>query len=124
MHSHFMTVTIHTHARTNARTHARTYTHTHTRIYARTYILTQTHWYACTYNTNIIPLYLSSLVDVDEATSQVVRVTIANEREILEEDTDVRDCRGLSLDQRLTIVLVVALLGKKHEKRFSSMPDV
>ena len=54
-------------------------------------------------------MYLSSLVEVDEASSYVVWVAIGDEGEVLQEDTDIGNSWDWSDAQFITIVLVVTL---------------
>ena len=53
--------------------------------------------------------HLSPLVHVDEPPSEVVRVTVTNEGEVLEEHSNVRHSWDPSDTQRLSVTLVVAL---------------
>ena len=54
-------------------------------------------------------MYLSSLVEVDKATSYVVWVAIGDEGEVLEEHTDVGNSWDWCDVQFITIVLIVTL---------------
>ena len=46
---------------------------------------------------------------VDEPPTEVVRVTVTDERQVLQEDTHIRDRGQLRGSQLVTIMLVVAL---------------
>ena len=83
--------------------HTHTYTHTHTLTHMRARTHTHTHTHT----------HLSPLVQVDESTSEVVWVTIADERQIFEEDTNVGNTGRGSHTQTLTIFLVISLNADK-----------
>ncbi len=53
--------------------------------------------------------YLSSLVQVDEAPSEVVRVTVTDKSEVLEKHSDIRDRRRLRIIQVLPVALIIIL---------------
>lgn len=59
----------------------------------------------------MVCVYLSSLVEVNKATSYVVWVAIGNEGEVLQKDTNVRNSWDWCDAELITIVLVVTLRG-------------
>ncbi len=54
-------------------------------------------------------LHLSSLVQVDESSTKVVRVTVTYKRKILEKHSYIRDSWSLCCTQIFTIRLVIVL---------------
>ena len=75
------------------------HTHAHTQD-----IYTYTHIYTSSY---IIFSYLSSLVNIDETTPQVVRVTITDEGQVLEEHSNVGHSWGGNGTETISVALVV-----------------
>ncbi len=57
-------------------------------------------------------VYLSSLVQVDEPPSEVVRVTVADKSEVFEKHSNIRDSWRLCISQVLTVALIIVLQRK------------
>ena len=60
--------------------------------------------------------HLSPLVDIDEPSPEVVRVTITDEGQVFQEHTHIGHCWGYRGSKFFTVVLVVSLNEREREK--------